>query len=949
MSETITLQQITTQEDKETRRRSRTIAISLITSFLFLAVTVIFAPDIFSSSTPNYGGFFLTIPVFIIGLVCALLAWKNRTTTAASLLLGTILFISLGSPIVGKGQGLSVGFLVALIGMSLATNTLPETLVSRGVWLSVLTGVTVIILDQFIPDFGLESNVVYTNTTATILSIIFLVVSIQRFNTFSLRAKLIVSFSFITILPLLILGIYNNYNARNTLSSNTREHLSNISALAARQYDDFFEEQLIQIGTDAKQTALIDFLSISEFSRRNSTEEIKAIQTLLNLKRKDSVFIESYAILDKNGKKVLDTSFEDIGRDESKEAYFLAPLETDQPYVSNVTFVEEGEDSIYLSAPIKDVNGNTTGVLRVEYHASILQYIANQITAGDADISLSLVDKSTYLRLADTGDRTNLLTSFADFTELQIAALQAEGRLPVADVSKILVNPDSKTVDGIDHIESQPFFTSFSPWFNSETTNTGETLTTQPWIVLVGESQDVNTLAIQQQTRNTILISLAISLLAISLAFAASQVIAAPLVSLTKVAERISAGDTAVRAQINTEDEVGALSQSFNKMTDDLSQTLSSLETRVAERTADLEISRKQSERRADELQAVGEISRLISSEQTFESLLPLVTRLVSERFNFYHAGIFLLDETRQYAILRAASSEGGKRMLGRGHMLEVSNTGGIVGYVANNGTSRIALDVGLDAVYFNNPDLPGTRSEMGLPLSIRGQVLGVLDVQSDKPGAFTDQDAKTLGILADQIAIAIENARLFEQNQQTLNEYQALYRQNIKEGWAAFSREESSLGYRQTINGGARINQPVETNEIREAINKGDIQVTQPGKDQTESYIVIPVKLRGQIIGTLRVQAPTKNRSWTKDEVNLAEAVSDRLSLALENARLIQESQKQVIKEQTISEVTSKIGASINLKNVLQTAVEELGRAMPGSEVLIRFESNEKGGNHHA
>jgi len=943
MSEKITLQ-LNKQEDKEILRRNRTIAVGLITSFLFLAVTVIFAPETFSSATPNYGGFFLTIPVVIIGLISALLAWNNRTTTAASLLLGTVLIISLGAPVVGKGQGVSVGILVTLIGISLATNTFPEYLVNRGIWLSVLTGVGVIMLDQFIPDFGLESNTFYTNVTATILSIIFLVVSARRFNTFPLRAKLIISFAIVTILPLLILGIYNNYNARTTFTAETRDQLSNISVLAARQYDDFFEEQLTQIGTDAKQTALIDYLSLSEFSRKNSTEESKAIQTLLTLKRKDPVFIESFAIIDKNGRKVLDTSPEDVGRDESQASYFLAPLETNRPYVSNITFVEEGEDSIYFSAPIKSVNGNTAGVLRVEYHASILQHIANDIAPEDPSISISLVDRSTYLRLADTGNRATLLSSLAKLTELEIAALQAEGRLPNSSASQLLLDTEQATVDGIDNIEDTPFFDSYSAWQNSPTTNTGRALTTQPWVVLVSESQNIDVLTIRTQTRNTVLISLAIAALAISLAFAASQVIAAPLVSLTKVAEKISAGDTAVRANIETEDEVGALSQSFNKMTDDLSETLSTLEVRVAERTADLEISRQQSEKRANELQAVGEISKLISSEQKFESLLPLVARLVSERFNFYHTGIFLLDETRQYAILRAASSEGGKRMLARGHTLEVGTTG-IVGYVAQNGTPRIALDVGLDAVYFNNPDLPGTRSEMGLPLSTRGQVLGVLDVQSDKPGAFTEEDAKTLGILADQIAIAIENARLFEQNQQTLNEYQALYRQNLQQGWAAFSREESSLGYRQTISGGSKLLKPVETDEIREAINKGDILITQPKQDDSESYIVVPVKLRGQIIGTLRVQAPTKNRSWTRDEVNLAEAVSDRLSLALENARLIQESQKQAIKEQTISEVTSKIGASINLQNVLQTAVEELGRAMPGSEVLIRLDRDERSG----
>lgn len=942
MSETMILQTDPTQEARETLRRNRTIAMSLFTSILFLALTIIFTPGLLRSATPNYAGFALTIPVIIIGLVCAFLAWQNKVTLGANILLGAILILSLGTPIVGKGQGVSVGFLVAFIGIGIATTTLPDTLINRGVWLSVITGVSVMLLDQVMPDFGLESNNLYTNITAIVLSIIFLAVSARRFNSLPLRIKLIISFSFVTILPLLILGIYNNYNAKDNLADGTREQITNISNLAAQQYDDFFEEQLNQIATDAKQVALVDYLSLPAFSRRSSSEETKAFQTLLNLQRKDPVFIETYALLDRTGRKVMDTSPEDIGRDESKFPYFTMPIETNRPYLSNITFVEAGEDSIYLSAPVKDINGNTSGVLRVEYHASILQYIAREIAPNDPDITITLVDTSTYLRLADTGARDTLLTSFKDLSELEIAAMQAEGRLPAGNILTIVVDPDNKVIDGINNIQSEPFFESFSPWLDSDTTSTGKKLASQPWVVLVNESKSKDILTIQEQTRSTILISLAVSALAIALAFFASQIIAAPLVSLTKVVEKISSGETTVRAQISTEDEVGALSQSFNKMTDELNSSLSTLEIRVAERTTDLEISRQQSEKRANELQAVGEISRLISSEQKFESLLPLVTRLVSERFNLYHTAIYLVDETGQFALLQAASSEGGRRMLARGYKLEI-DTNSMIGHVAKNGLPRIALDVGLDAVYFNNPDLPGTRSEMSLPLATRGKIVGVLDVQSDKPGAFTDEDAKTLSILADQIAIAIENARLFQQNQQTLNEYQALYRQNIKQGWATFSREESSLGYRQTISGGAKVIEPVETNEILEAINKGGVLITQPGKDHNDSYIVIPIKLRGQIIGTLRVQAPTKNRSWTQDEVNLAEAVSDRLSLALENARLIQESQKQVIKEQTITEVTSKIGASINLKNVLQTAVEELGRAMPGSEVSIRFDSNGK------
>ncbi|NJN80636.1 MAG: GAF domain-containing protein [Anaerolineales bacterium] len=286
---------------------------------------------------------------------------------------------------------------------------------------------------------------------------------------------------------------------------------------------------------------------------------------------------------------------------------------------------------------------------------------------------------------------------------------------------------------------------------------------------------------------------------------------------------------------------------------------------------------------------------------------------------------------------MQAANSEGGQAMLKRGHKLKVGESG-IVGFVARFGSPRIALDVGLDAVFFNNPDLPATRSEMALPLKLRDVVIGVLDVQSEKPGAFLEDDANTLSILADQIAIAIDNARLFSQTQQTLVEVQTLYRQNLQESWKSFSREEGMVGYIQSLGSGKKITETIGSTEIQQVLNRGETLVAQPNGKDTESTIIVPIKLRGQVIGVMRIQAPEQDKQWTANEINLSQAVSERLSLALENARLIQESQRQVIKEQAISEITGKIGSSINLENVLQTAVEELGRSIPGSEVIIKL-----------
>ncbi|MCX7855863.1 MAG: GAF domain-containing protein, partial [Anaerolineae bacterium] len=226
------------------------------------------------------------------------------------------------------------------------------------------------------------------------------------------------------------------------------------------------------------------------------------------------------------------------------------------------------------------------------------------------------------------------------------------------------------------------------------------------------------------------------------------------------------------------------------------------LEKRVEERTRDLaETSLRLQEanrdlaRRTAQLEAASTVARRASEFRDVDTLLNETVRLISERFGFYHAGIFLIDEAGEYAVLRATSSEGGRRMLARGHRLAVGEVG-IVGYVAGTGKPRIALDVGADAVFFSNPDLPHTRSEMALPLKVGDRVIGVLDVQSVEPSAFTDEDVAVLQTMADQIALAIENARLLEETQARLREVSALTRQMVRAGWERIVSERPAWGY---------------------------------------------------------------------------------------------------------------------------------------------------------
>jgi len=435
-------------------------------------------------------------------------------------------------------------------------------------------------------------------------------------------------------------------------------------------------------------------------------------------------------------------------------------------------------------------------------------------------------------------------------------------------------------------------------------------------------------------SRTVQLAGLVAILIAGSLAFLTSQVLTNPITRLTQVAEQVSSGNLQTRVLVESSDEIGVLAGTFNFMTEQLHQTLTGLKQRVAERTFDLNASRAQSEERAQNLQSISEISRIISSEQRLDILLPLITRLVSEKFNFYHAGIFFVDDSRRFAVLQASNSEGGQRMLNRGHRLEVGQTG-IVGNVALTGIPRIALDVGADAVFFDNPDLPGTRSEMALPLNVRGGTIGVLDVQSTKAGEFTESDASTLGVLADQIAIAIENARLFAKTQQALNEVQTLYNQYLQKEWKSFRSESANVGYQQSLTGGKPLEAQVESDDIRTALRSGE---TVHGNEeaQSESSIVVPIKLRGQVIGVLNIKASGKDHQWSRDEINMIQSVSDRLALALENARLFEETSRRAERERLVSDITGKIRSVNDPQAMIQTAMDELRNALGASRVQV-------------
>lgn len=350
--------------------------------------------------------------------------------------------------------------------------------------------------------------------------------------------------------------------------------------------------------------------------------------------------------------------------------------------------------------------------------------------------------------------------------------------------------------------------------------------------------------------------------------------------------------------------EFGVITDRFNTNLQLLIKDRDELERKVNERTYSLT-------KKTDQLEAASYIARQTAQVQELSVLLDLVARLVTDQFGFYHTGVFLISETGEEAVLQAASSEGGRRMMERGHSLGIGRQG-IVGYAAAEKKARIALDVGKDAVFFNNPDLPMTRSELALPLLSRDKVLGILDIQSDKPQAFGMDDIDVLQTLADQVAVAVENTRLLGESQAALTQLEALTNIRTREAWHHKLQGKSHI-FTYTPLG-------LRAERLPSSADNG---------------ITVPLTLRGQKIGSISI-ARKGDAAINKSDEELVAEVAHQAGLAIDNIRLLEEATQRAKQEQIVGKLAGRFSQSLDIDTLLQTAVRELAQLPDVSEVSV-------------
>jgi GAF domain-containing protein len=351
---------------------------------------------------------------------------------------------------------------------------------------------------------------------------------------------------------------------------------------------------------------------------------------------------------------------------------------------------------------------------------------------------------------------------------------------------------------------------------------------------------------------------------------------------------------------------------------------------------------------RTQGLRAVADVARATTMVLDPDLLLPQVVDLVRDRFGLYYVALFMLDEEREYAVLRAGTGQAGAQMLAQGHRLEVGGAS-MVGRCALTGVADVQLDVGQAPVRFDNPLLPRTRSELALPLRARERVIGVLSVQSEVEAAFDETYVALLQTMTDRVAVAIDNARLFAENQAALRDLQSVQRRYTAQAWSQQLHRAESKVYDTAQTNGGPDDVPM-SKEVSEAARRGQVTVvpgpaSPSGRSRDGGAVLAPISVRGELVGVLGLQREGDPRSWSEDELSLVEAVVERMGSVAENLRLLDETQRREADERAIREIAERMRRAPDMDALIRLTVQEVASAVGVSDAFLQLRAEPKDG----
>jgi signal transduction histidine kinase len=697
-----------------------------------------------------------------------------------------------------------------------------------------------------------------------------------------LRGTLIVSLILFAVIPVLVTLTIILRQIDVQMRQQVEQQLESAAELKIDQIELWIDNSqtflsliLANPATENQIFSLITSVSNHELSDEQLQQH--PISELLHKELIAQTTFEEFFIYTRRGQVIASSDADQIGGFVTNEHYFLDSLKA-QTIQSPYFELGRDELTMLVTLPLVDpTTSKTVGVMAGRLSLDTLGEIMTERTG-----------------LGDTGE--TYLVSLDNNYLVTPSRFEAEGytlkqRYRSAGIDRAL-NGENGTDTYLDYRDPGVPVIGVYRWLP------------QLQVAMLAEVDEAEALFLFDQVQNLSSIPIGVTILiAIGIGLYVAARISQPITTLTQVATRISQGDFHQQANVNRRNEIGMLATAFNTMTRQLRELIDSLEERVADRTRRLEI--------------VATLGERLSSILSLEELLPDVVNQIKENFGYYYAHIYLFDENRENLVVAEGIGEAGAEMKARGHSIRIDAPTSLVARAARNKEIVRVDNVREAEDWLPNPLLPDTYSEMAVPIVSEGEVVGVLDVQEDKIGGLDESDANLLRSLSNQVAVAIRNARFFEETQSAFKEVERLNRRLTHQAWEESVQEVTTPGYR--FIGGSTGNQISPASDAwlsamkQAAIKQQLIKQTYPGNgDPPRAEMAVPLVLRGEVIGTLGVKREAIP-DWSEDEMAAISSIANQITLALENARLSKEQEKTIVQLMEVDRLKSEFLTSMS------------------------------------
>jgi GAF domain-containing protein len=572
------------------------------------------------------------------------------------------------------------------------------------------------------------------------------------------------------------------------------------------------------------------------------------------------------AILDHTGQAV--TAISSVGDPVSLDNQAGTPLFS-RTFERNADFVGQVETDpvtrqpvVTLAVPIRNRQDEVAGVLLTQVDLSFLWFVISQVNTGNTGYAYMLDNHNVLIAKKGSNPETFNREDISDRPFIQNLLSGSTENLT--------------TYVGLNGVE---VLGAIAP------------IPSVSWNVVV----ELPTAEAYAPVRNMLMVmgvALMIAiLLAIGLGILISRQVVTPLQRLTEASQRFGAGDMASRVDIASRNEMGVLATTFNEMM-----------TRIGHLVQDLED-------RTRRLEIIATLSERLTAILDLQELLVEVVNQIQDKFGYHHAHIYLLDDKRDKLVIAEGAAEIG--LTAKGYNILVDDPTNLVARAARTGK----VHTGQAEDRLPSSLLPGVSSEMAVPIILAGQVVGVLDVQEAKIAGLDEDDANLLRSLANQVAVAIHNARLFAEVATALAEARAAQERYQEQSW----------------------------DKAKIVVRKGQYVYARPdapAPDQAASLrsITAPVTLRNTPIGAVEIHPARAEQVWSEGDLAIVEAVTEELSLAAENLRLFEETRERATREQTIREITDKLRGAPDLNTLVNTAARELGEHLGVPHLMLEL-----------